>query len=301
MNWDIVLNATMGIVLLLVMFSMGLSLTPADFKRVALMPLTVALGLAAQLLFLPLVAFAVLRAMGLPEAAAVGLMLVAVCPSGPTSSFFTHISGGDLALSMTLNAGTTLLSIATLPVMFALTLLGAHANGAEVPAVFILKSMSIGVVLPTALGMSLRAWRPAAAAHAAKYSEKAGTGLILFGLAVMIIKNRAIFDDMGWELLAAVLALNVGGMVVGYALGKIFKRGLPVRKTLAFEVGLQNIPLASLLAFGLFSAEPGQLSVILAVISMYAILSILSALAGVFVFKRIPAGINAADMAESAA
>lgn len=302
MNLDAVINVAMGMVMMLLLFSMGLALTVADFKRVTLMPLTVTLGLVAQMVLLPLAAFLVARALGVPDAVAVGMMLVAICPSGATSNFFTYLSGGELALSMTLNATVTLLCLATLPAFFTFTFLAAYAVGAETPSLYIIKTMLVGLVAPAALGMVIRAWKPAFAGRVAKYTEKAGTWLILVVLALLIFKSRGVLGETAGRLVAVVLALNVSGMAAGYGLGALFGRSLAVRKTFTFEVGMQNIQLAVVLAMGLFAPDPQLLSVVLAVIAVYAVVSVSTALCCVYFFKRMPSGAGApAAAAENAA
>lgn len=285
---DAVIQVVMGSVLLFVMFSMGLVLTWQDFRRVAQMPRTVALGLAAQIILLPLLAIFAIHALGLPTAAAIGVLLVAICPSGPTSNFFSYIAGGDLALSLTLNAMVTLLSLVTLPLLFSWTFLRAHAVGVDIPALYIVKALLLSIVVPTLAGMLIRARRPAFAGRTVKYTEKIGPMLIMLVVALMFIKNRAVLGETGGLLLASAAVVNVGGMLVGYFWAALFRLGADVKKTFSFEVGLQNIPLATTLAYGLFSADERRLAVILTVIVLYGVMSLISALGGFFIFKKLP-------------
>lgn len=285
---DTIIQAAMGTVLLFMMFSMGLVLTWQDFRRVAQTPLTVALGLFAQIILLPAAAFLTIRALDLPAAPAIGLLLVAVCPSGPICNFFSYLAGGDLALSLTLTASATLLHLFTMPAFFMFTLLGSHAGGPEVPALYIVKTLFLIIILPTLAGMLLRARRPAFAAGAVRYTSKIAPALILLVVAALLVRNRAVLRDIGGLLLAAVCLMNAGGMLAGYAWGGLFRRGTAVKRTFIFETSQQNIPLAITLSYGMYAADAGQLAVILSVVVLYGATSLISALAGALILKGAP-------------
>lgn len=287
MTEDAIIGAVMGAALIFVMFSMGLQLTWLDFRRVALMPGAVFLGMVAQMIVLPAIALAAVYLVDLPAPAAIGILLVAICPGGPVSNFFSHISGGNAALSVTLTMMTTLSSIVTLPAFFLWTPLGEYAQGTEVPALYILKSLFIGVVVPTVVGMIVRAFRHSFAVRIAQRSERLGLFLIFVVLSLILYKNRAFYGDITAGLLVSVAAVNVGGMLGGYALGAMFAQPRSTKITFAYEVGLQNIPLATVLAFGLFANDPRQLTIIAAVVGLYAVASIIGALGGVFAFKQL--------------
>lgn len=292
----VVIKVIMACVLLSIMFSVGLVLTAQDFKRVALMPLTVALGLFAQMFLLPLLAYIAIRGLGLETAAAIGILLMAICPGGPVSNFFSYVSGGDAALALTLTVTNTLLCLASIPAFFIWTFLGAHAGGVDVPTLYIIKTLLIQVIAPTALGMIVRAYKPGFAAAAAKYTEKAGMALIMVMLCIIMVNNRAVFKDSAALLLAAVIFVNVGGMIVGYLWAALFRRSRDVRKTFSFEVGLQNIPLATVLSLGMFASDERQLAIVMAVVGLYAIISVVSAVCGIFVFKKyLPTAAAAAE------
>src|SRR3989339_1604694 len=127
------IQAIMTVVLLFLMFSMGLVTTLQDFRRVMLTSFTMAVGVAAEVFLVPLIALLAVRALDLPPAVAIGIMLLAICPGGPISNFFSHISGGNPALALTLTVITTFLSLVTMPAFFTWTFLGAHAGGVSVP------------------------------------------------------------------------------------------------------------------------------------------------------------------------
>jgi BASS family bile acid:Na+ symporter len=285
---DAIIGVVMGAALIFIMFSMGLVLTATDFARVVRAPRVVFLGTVAQVVVLPLVAVITVVMSNPPSAVAVGLVLVAICPGGPVSNFFSHVSRGDAALSVTLTLVSTLLSLATLPVIFAWTPMRDAVQGIDTPTGFILQSLVVGVAMPTAAGMMVRLRWPKIAARAARLLEKVGLLLIFVVLSLLMFKNRTFYADTSTALIASVMLVNVGGMVAGYALAAAASMPRATRVTYAFEVGLQNIPLASVLAHGLFSrAGDGTSAVVMAVVGLYAVVSIASALSSVFLFKRM--------------
>lgn len=287
MSQSAVIGALMGAALISIMFGMGLLLGREDFRRVRLAPRAVFIGSAAQMLLLPSLAVIGMTIFGLPAAAGVGLLLVAICPGGPISNFFSHVSGGDGALAVTLTVVSKILCLVSLPAFFTWTPLANYAGIETVPALYILKSLLIGVVAPIATGMVVRHWRPDFAKRAGGWLERLGFLLILGVLSLIMYHNRESYAGLTTTLLMAVMFVNVGSMVAGHFLARITGQPQSIRITYAYEVGLQNIPLATVLAYGLFSAgDPRSLVIIEAVIGLYAIVSISSALAGIAWFRR---------------
>lgn len=280
------IQVIMTVLLLFLMFSMGLVTTLQDFKRVMLTPFTMGVGVIAEVFLVPLIALIAIRALDLPAPVAIGIMLLAICPGGPISNFFSHISGGNPALALTLTVITTFLSLVTMPAFFTWTFLGSHASGLTVPAKYIMKILLISVIVPTILGMIVRAKKPEFAAQVVKYTEKLGAVLIMCVIGLMFVQNRATIRDIGGLMLAVVCLVNVGGMLAGYLWGTIFRRGRVVAKTIVFEIGIQNIPLATVFAYGLFGADKAVLAVITSMIVLYGIVAPLSSLAAVYIFKK---------------
>ncbi|HSJ96604.1 MAG TPA: bile acid:sodium symporter family protein, partial [Myxococcota bacterium] len=137
----------------LVMLGMGMTLAPADFRRVAERPAAVAIGIALQFAIMPLAGFALGRALGLPPALAAGVVLVGACPGGTASNVVAWLARGDVALSVTLTTASTLLAPLATP---ALTALYASAR-VPVPAGAMLRDIAAIVVVPVAAGVALRA------------------------------------------------------------------------------------------------------------------------------------------------
>ena len=153
------MDSTSGIILalslIIIMFGMGLSLTLADFKRVLLFPKAIFIGLICQIVLLPLIAYALATSLHLSPTTAIGLMLLAACPGGATSNMLTFLAKGDLALSVSLTAVSSLLTIITIPIIvqFALVEFSNESQTVSVNALTMVKQLLIIVVIPVTVGM----------------------------------------------------------------------------------------------------------------------------------------------------
>lgn len=227
-----------------VMFSMGVTLAPADFKTVLRAPKIILIGLGAQYIIMPGVAWLMVRALDLPPALALGVILVGTAPGGTASNVMTFLARGDLALSVTLTGCSTLLSPLLTP-MLTLLLAGAelHINAA---AMFL--SIVQVVILPVLAGMLVHAFlRPLAARLAHLAPPVSMLAIILIVCVVVALNNERIEQIAGITVLAVVLH-NLLGMMLGYATGWLWGIVPRQRRTLALEVGLQNSGLAASLA-----------------------------------------------------
>jgi len=229
-----------------IMFSLGLGLRPADFRRVVVQPRDFLVGLVSQLLLLPLVALAIALAWAPAPALAVGLMIIAAAPGGVTSNLLTRYAGGDVALSVTLTAVTSLAAIVTVPIVVLLAL-GHFVGAAAAPDISMagisLRMFAI-VAVPVALGMGVRAFRPALAA---RWERGAG---ILSGVLFVIVLAAALWverENIPTYFAAAgvaALALNLTMMTVAFWGPALMGCLRPQRIALSLECGLQNGTLA---------------------------------------------------------
>jgi len=232
--------------LFIIMFSLGLGLRPADFRRVVAQPRDFLLGIVSQLVLLPLVAFAIALTWAPAPALAVGLMIIAAAPGGVTSNLLTRYAGGDVALSVTLTAVTSLAAIVTVPVVVVLAL--GHFVGAgaapDISMAGIAVRMFAIVAVPVALGMWVRAVRPSLAQR-----WEGAIGLlsaVLFAIVVAaalwveLDNIPAYFAAAG----VAALALNVTMMAVAFWGPMLLGCARPQRIALSLECGLQNGTLA---------------------------------------------------------
>ncbi|MGB3570764.1 MAG: bile acid:sodium symporter family protein [Phormidesmis sp.] len=232
--------------LFIIMLGMGLGLTLSDFKRIATAPRSVLLGLFAQLVMLPLVGFLLASTFSLSPELAVGVMVLAACPGGPTSNMVTYLAGGNVALSITLTAISSLITVFTIPLVVNLSVRRFIGENISLQLPFGQTVVQIAVVtlIPVALGMMLHRWAPQFSAQV----EKSVKWLSLFFLALIIfgllLKERAnvpeFFLQVGW----VTLTLNVVTMVLGYVLASLAKIGEKRVIAIACEVGIQNGTLA---------------------------------------------------------
>jgi BASS family bile acid:Na+ symporter len=244
--------------LFIIMLSLGLGLTPGDFRRIAIQPRDVLVGLASQILLLPAVAFVIALAWAPAPALAVGLMIIAAAPGGVTSNLLTRYAGGDVALSVVLTAITSLAAMLTVPlvVFFALDHFVGASAAAEMSMAGIALRMFAIVVVPVALGMALRAARPALAETLARPIEIAAGVLFLVVVAAALWVERTNIGTYFAAAGLAALTLNVTMMAIAFRGTALLGCARPQRIALSLECGLQNgtLAIAIVAALGLDAA-----------------------------------------------
>jgi BASS family bile acid:Na+ symporter len=228
--------------LAVIMFGMGLSLRVEDFKRILIYPKAVGIGLLNQLVLLPIIAFGIAKAFSLPPELAVGLMILAVCPGGATSNLITHLAKGDSALSITLTAFSSLITVFSIPFLvnfsIAYFIPGGEAKQLEVVGTVV--SVLFITLIPVALGMITLAKAPRLAE---KWDQPFRKISILFFVVIVgaaILKERENLVQYFIEAGPAALALNLSTLALSFAMAKW--TGLPFRQglTIAIESGIQN-------------------------------------------------------------
>jgi len=233
----------------LVMFTMGLTLGIDDFREVVRRPRDVALGVAAQYLLMPGIAFALTRILPLSPEVAAGVILVGCCPGGTASNVMTYLAKGDTALSVTMTACTTLMAPVATP---ALVWLFAHQY-LPVDALAMAKSVVQIIVLPIVLGGIVQRLWPRAAERAAPVLPGLNVLVIVLIIAGIVAVNRASLATSG-ILIFAVVALHNGlGLALGYAVARAAGMGTAQRRAVSIEVGMQNSGLGAALAAAHFS------------------------------------------------
>lgn len=240
-------------VLRIVMVGLGLALTFADFKRVLLFPKAAAVGLVAQLVGLPAVAFALALAFSAPPAIAVGLVIVAACPSGVTSNAYTFAARADVPLCVTLSAVTSVVTVFSIPFLIGLALevFPAGAGTVALSAPSMLLSLATLTLLPLAIGMLLRAALPALAERAVEPIRKVVLWLMLVVLLLGVISSYEELRDHFAAAGALVVTMNVLTMALGFGLAKAFRLPIAQVVTITFEVGVQNLALSFAITFAM--------------------------------------------------
>lgn len=239
----------------LIMMGMGLSLVTNDFKRVVKYPKAVAIGLTNQLLFLPLVGFALATFMSLEPEYAVGVMLLVLCPGGTTSNLFTYLAKGDVALSVTMTAIASVITVFTIPIVLSFSLVYFMGAGSEfqLPVAKTMISLITLTILPVSIGMLIKNYKP-------NFADKAQVMVSRFGvifLSFLVLFLSYVQRDIIVEALIATgpvsLILNVSTMALGYYTSKWFGLNPAQRRSITMEVGLQNSTLSMFMALTLLA------------------------------------------------
>ena len=241
-------NTLLGIV----MFGMGLTLKPHDFKVVFSRPKDVVIGCIAQFTVMPFLAFCLTKVFQLPPELAVGVILVGTCPGGTSSNVMTYLSKGDVALSVGMTAVSTILAPFLTPL---LTYLYAGEK-VDVNMLSMFLSIVKVVIVPIVLGFVVNHFF-------SKFTEKAvevlpliSTTAIVAIVAAVVSANSAKIMTSGLLILAVVILHNVLGYTLGYCIGKVLKLDTTKCRAISIEVGMQNSGLATSLAATHFAQYP---------------------------------------------
>ena len=235
-----------------VMFGMGLSLRGRDFALVLRRPRDVAIGVAAQFLCMPLAAWAIARALGLPDEIALGVVLVGACPGGTASNVIAYLAKGDVALSVTMPACSTLLAPLATPAIV-LALAGATI---EVDAAAMFLSIVKIVIAPVVVGVAINELLPRFAARIRGAMPAFSSVVVAVIVAAVVAASAARIRDSAALVALAVVLHNALGMGLGWCAGRLFRMDGARRRTLAIEVGMQNSGLAVSLATVHFASMP---------------------------------------------
>jgi len=231
--------------LFIIMMGMGLSLTKADFRRVLQYPKAVLLGFLNQIVLLPLIAFGLIQLFDVSNEIAIGVMILSACPGGPTSNLVTHLAKGDTALSVSLTAVNSIITILTIPVIVNFAL-GEFSSGEEVasPVGAIIGSLIVIIAIPLIIGMAIKNKKPQVAKKMDKPVRIASTAIIILVIVGIVIKERAQLVERISESFAIVFTLNVLTMLVGFLTAKMVKLKFKEALTICLESGNQNGTLA---------------------------------------------------------
>ncbi|KJU77856.1 sodium transporter [Ectopseudomonas oleovorans] len=248
-SWFLPLTAWIVPLLGLIMFGMGLTLKGADFQEVARRPLAVLLGVLAQFIIMPCTAWLLCQAFALPPEIAVGVILVGCCPGGTASNVITWFARGDLALSVSITAVTTLLAPLVTPAL--IWLLASEWLPVSFNAMFI--SILKMVLLPIALGLIAQRLLGERVKTAVEVLPLISVVSIVAIVAAVVAASQGKIAESGLLIMAVVMLHNGIGLGLGYLAGRLFGMSLAQRKTLSIEVGMQNSGLGAALASAHFS------------------------------------------------
>ncbi len=242
------------IALALIMLTLGLGLSTSDFTRVIKRPKDFLIGLICQVILLPIIAFVLIKILNIQPALALGVMIIAAAPGGVTSNILTKFANGDVALSVSLTAIISLLSILTVPfiVIKSADLLDINYLSKEISMSGISIKMFLVVTLPVVIGMLIRKFAQNFIIKRTALIEK--VSLTLFMIVFISIWLEE-WDNIIMYISRAgiiTLVLNVTMMVLGFYVAKIFASGIEQRKCISLECGLQNGTLAVFVSTQIF-------------------------------------------------
>lgn len=255
MSTEFIITKLLPLSLAIIMFGFGLTLTPADFKRIAKYPKSVFLGLFCQMVLLPILAFAVCKAFNLSSEISIGVMILAASPGGITANLFSHLAHGDIALNLTLTAINSVLAAFSLPLLvnLAYNIFAGQEQNIGLQFSKTLEVFAI-VLIPVAIGMFIKNKKPA-------FSTMMDKPVRIFSMLVLLVivvgavaKEKERLSDSFAQIGIAMLVFNLGSMLIGFLVPKILKLSNKEATAISMEVGIHNSTLAIYVAVALLGS-----------------------------------------------
>lgn len=254
MTW----NDSLVPLLALLMFCVGLTLRPADFKRVWNHPQPLALIIILQFTIMPLAALGLAKAFALSAELTSGILIISVCTGGAAANIITFLARGDVALSICMTLISTLWGIVATPWIIGITL----GEVVQLNTMMMLTQILQMILLPTLLGMLITHYQPAFAKKVNQYLADIVSSITLLITAVIVSVNAHEVATLSYAVFAVIILHNLTGIFSGYAMGKLTKQTEVTCRTLAIELGMQNSALGAVVAlksFGPIAALPSAL------------------------------------------
>jgi len=242
------INPLLGVI----MFGMGLTLSPKDFKIVLSQPKDILIGCLAQFTVMPMLAWLLTLAFSLPKELALGVILVGCCPGGTASNVITYLAKGDLALSVGMTACSTLLA----PLLTPLLVLLIAGTMVDVDTVGMLLSIVYVVIAPIIVGLLCQHFLPQLTKQVTPYLPAFSSLAIALVVGIIVSHNADRLMLGGLIVIVVVIAHNLLGLLIGFLLGRLLRLEKPKCVALSIEVGMQNSGSASSLANMHFAAYP---------------------------------------------
>ncbi|MCQ2223329.1 MAG: bile acid:sodium symporter [Bacteroidaceae bacterium] len=249
-------------ILTILMFSLGLTLEGKDFVMVVKRYKAVLAGMTGQLIALPLIALLVAKMMGLSPIFTIGLVLIACCPGGSSSNVFSMLAKGDVALSVSLTAVSSLITLVTVPLVMQWTTASVgEAVGVTLPVGNLLMQNLVTMLLPILLGIGLRKWKPTVAAKIERFLSRLAFPALMLLAGIFFVQHRdTIADNLG-QLGVAVTGLLLCAVLVAALLSYLFRLHTQERRTIVIEVGMQNAAQAIAIASSPFVFNDGRFAI----------------------------------------
>ncbi len=247
----IITQIFLPISLAIIMFGMGLTLVIKDFTRLFTYPKEIFIGLFNQLVFLPLIGFLIILLFDLDSTMAIGIMILSLCPGGPTSNLISQVSRGNIGLSVTLTALASLITVFTIPIILSEAI--SYFSGEtdviiELPIVQTMIQILVITVIPVSIGMVIRKKNEDFALRMERPMRIASTVLFIIIFLLVMIANKDLIVQAMKEVGLATLLLNLSTMALGYMTAKLSGVKGKSQISITIESGIQNGTLAFVIA-----------------------------------------------------
>ncbi len=262
MQSSLALSVGLPAALVIIMLGLGLSLRLEDFTRVLARPWPVVVGLFCHILLLPALCFALVKVSGVPTAVAMGMMLLAASPGGTSAALYTHLARGDVALSLSMAAFTSMLALLTLPVIVNLSLFAFYGETSDVRLEIaqVLQIFAIAIV-PALVGVLIRSRYPALAAKLDRPVKTLATIFLALVVVFALISQWSLLSSWGPAVGAVVVVFNLIALAVGYFLPRLL--GVERRQAVALSMStsIRNAALVIALAMSEFMLNDSELAI----------------------------------------
>ena len=269
--------------LALIMLGLGMSLTVNDFIRVIKFPKDFFVGFVCQMLVLPVIGFTLIKLLNTPIELALGVMIIAAAPGGVTSNILTKFAGGDVALSISLTAIISLISIISVPfiIFLSIDLLNITYVAREISMVGVSLKMFFVVTIPVLLGMIIRHFAENIISKNVLLIQRISIAIFVFIFILIYIEEWDKIVNFLTRAGLIALTLNIVMMIVGFYVAKIFASGVAQQKCISLECGLQNGTLAVFVSTQLFDEM-----VYIVPTAAYALIMMLTSIIFVFIIRK---------------
>jgi BASS family bile acid:Na+ symporter len=285
MEGSLLTELFLPLVLGIIMLGMGLSLTLNDFRHILLYPKAMIVGLLNQLVLLPLVGFLLMAYWDMQPEYAVGIILLAACPGGATSNLLAYLGKGDSALSISLTAFSSFITIFTIPfiVNYGMQLHMGKEQYVALPVFQTILQVMVITVIPVALGMYIKSKRAQLAERAERPVKIASAVLIVVIILGVVLKNKAIILPAFQSVGLAALLLNLISLSFGIITGRLVGLSFKQSSTISIESGIQNGTLAITIAMGATLLNNPEIAIAPAV---YSIIMFFTGGISVYIFGK---------------
>lgn len=279
-------KAGLAIMIFVLMFGMGATLTWTDFARTLKHPKALIIGFFSQFGIMPALAFGLAKVFGLPDAVALSLILVGCTPGGTTSNLFTYFSKGDVALSIAMTTASTIGAIVMMPLTLWIYTSAYGHMSVVVPYNSLVSTLFI-MLMPVLIGMFVRRLNHRAAQISEKIGSWAGTLVIVFLVGEFFIRNNQILKEASYSVFASAILLGIVGFLLGYWAGIFTGLTGKQSRTVALETGIQNTPMTIAIIIATFPAAVQRESLLLPM--LYAVFIVINSSLVSMLFRRMAA------------